>query len=53
MLGYFIAIRNLAIAIVLAWIGISFSPPKDDAPAKPETPESTSLFSSETLFRLG
>jgi len=53
MLGYIIAIRNLAIAVILSWIGISFSAPDHDTPKAPDAPEETVQIAPETLFKLG
>ena len=53
MLGYIIAIRNYIIALVLAWIGISFSAPKNDAPTKSETPKEVATAAPEAFCKLG
>ncbi len=41
MLGLIIAVRNFIIALVLSWVGISFTVPKDVTPEAPNTPEKT------------
>ena len=41
MLGFIIAVRNFIIALVLSWVGISFTAPKDATPPEPNAPEKT------------
>lgn len=41
MLGLIVAIRNFIIGLILSWVGISFTAPKDNIPSIPEVPEKT------------
>lgn len=41
MLGFIIAVRNFIIALLLSWIGISFSAPIEDTDLDTDTPEET------------
>lgn len=43
MLGILIALRNFFIALVLAWVGIKFSPP--DTSPEPQKPQASVLTS--------
>ena len=41
MLGFIIAVRNFIISLVLSWLVISFTAPKDATPPEPNAPEKT------------
>lgn len=41
MLGLIIAIRDFIIAVILSWVGITFSPPNEDLLPTPDLPEKT------------
>lgn len=53
MLGLFIAIRNFIIALLLALVGITFSPPQDDPETGNERPEEQSQSAPEAFFKIG
>lgn len=53
MLGFIIAIRNFIIALMLSWIGISFSLPSEDT-TPPDLPTDDAPQNlPESFFRLG
>lgn len=53
MLGLVIAIRNFIIAVLLAWIGITYSPPAEDSETVDEKPSEQTHTVPATLFKLG
>lgn len=53
MLEFIIAIRNIIIALLLSWIGITFSAPTQDTIPDTDTPEDTRPIDTDTLLRLG
>jgi len=53
MLGIIIAIRNFIIALLLSWIGISFSAPVEEPLPDTDTPEDTVSQEHESLLKIG
>lgn len=53
MLGIIIAIRNFIIAVLLSWIGISFSAPIEEPLPDSDTPEDTVTGDHESLLKIG
>lgn len=43
MLDIIVTIRNFAIAVILAWVGVSFSAPDEATEAEPETEKSAEV----------
>jgi hypothetical protein len=53
MLGLIVAIRNFIIALLLSWIGISFSAPVEDTELDAKTPEDTISQAPEVFLPFG
>lgn len=53
MTGFLIAIRNFIFALVLSWVGISFTAPKDDPLPPRDAPEKTQPVSPDSLLKRG
>jgi len=53
MLGIIVAIRNFIIALLLSWIGISFSAPIEEPLPDTDTPEDTVSQDHESRFKIG